>query len=218
MNLGNVIIFGDSYSTYKGHIPEGYAIYYSGERENPPDLSDVKKTWWKMVLGATESNLILNNSWSGSTIGYTGYDNQDCSNSSSFIFRLETLIDQGFFVENKIDTVFVFGGTNDSWANAPLGELKYNCLDKKDLYFVLPAISYFACKLNEIPNKPRIIFIGNTEIKREITNALQDVCIYYGYECILLSDVDKENGHPTEIGMRQISDQVLYHMSLKFTL
>lgn len=28
MNFGKVIIFGDSYSTYSGYIPEGYAVYY----------------------------------------------------------------------------------------------------------------------------------------------------------------------------------------------
>jgi len=103
VNLGNVIIFGDSYSTYKGYIPEGYAVFYSGERVTPPDLPNVEKTWWKIVLDANESNLIQNNSWSGSTIGYTGYDSADCSKSSSFIYRLEKLIDEGFFEENIID-------------------------------------------------------------------------------------------------------------------
>ena len=34
MNFGNVMIFGDSYSTYSGHIPEGYAVYYSGKRNS----------------------------------------------------------------------------------------------------------------------------------------------------------------------------------------
>lgn len=209
MNLGNVIIFGDSYSTYKGYIPEGYAVFYSGERVTPPDLPNVEKTWWKIVLDANESNLIQNNSWSGSTIGYTGYDSADCSKSSSFIYRLEKLIDEGFFEENIIDTVFVFGGTNDSWSNAPLGELKYDYFDKNDMYFVLPAISYFAYKLKEISNNPRIIFIGNTEIKAEITSAFENVCMHYGYEYLMLTDIDKENGHPTELGMKQISDQIM---------
>ena len=90
----------------------------------------------------TESNLnlILNNSWSGSTICYTGYDNTDCSNSSSFIYRLQKLIDQGFFDKNNIDTVFVFGGTNDNYADAPIGTMKYENWENNDLYSVMPAI------------------------------------------------------------------------------
>lgn len=38
MSFGKVMIFGDSYSTYKGYIPEGYAVYYSGSRATPPDV------------------------------------------------------------------------------------------------------------------------------------------------------------------------------------
>ena len=110
MALNNVIIFGDSYSTYLGHIPQGYAVYYSGRRETPPDLEDVSQTWWHQVISEADGKLVQNNSWSGSTICYTGYGCTDRSKSSSFIYRLNKLADEGFFKKNKIDTVFVFGG------------------------------------------------------------------------------------------------------------
>ena len=32
VNLGNVLILGDSYSTFKGFIPEGYLYYYLSDR------------------------------------------------------------------------------------------------------------------------------------------------------------------------------------------
>ena len=64
MKLGNVMIFGDSYSTYAGYIPKGYAAYYSGKRGCEPDVFDVKNTWWGRLLDATESNLVRNDSWS----------------------------------------------------------------------------------------------------------------------------------------------------------
>lgn len=115
MKSENIMIFGDSYSTYEGHIPAGYAVYYSGHRDNPPDVFDVKNTWWGRLIAETDSTLVQNNSWSGSTIGYTGYNNSDCSHSSSFIYRFEKLLAEGFFEEHKIDRLFVFGGTNDSW-------------------------------------------------------------------------------------------------------
>lgn len=47
----------------------------------------------------------------------------------------------------------MFGGTNDSWANAPLGKLKYSGWHEEDLFNVLPAISYFANILKkDFPN------------------------------------------------------------------
>ena len=58
MKLGNMMIFGDSYSTYAGYIPAGYAVYYSGHREGAPDVSDVKKTWWGRILETTDATLI----------------------------------------------------------------------------------------------------------------------------------------------------------------
>ena len=98
----NTIILGDSYSTFEGFVPEGYDIYYFENGYSDTDVTKVSQTWWHQVVDEADLNLILNNSWSGSTIGYTGYDNVDCSKSSSFIYRLKQLIAEEFFVKNKI--------------------------------------------------------------------------------------------------------------------
>ena len=213
MNFGNTMIFGDSYSTYLGYIPSGYAVYYTGHRNALPDVFDVKNTWWGRLIDSGMATLVQNNSWSGSTIGYTGYNNTDCSHTSSFIYRFEKLLSEGFFTENKIDTVFVFGGTNDSWSGAPLGELKFDGIEQVDLFCVLPAISHFAKRLKDTLPEARIIFIGNCDIKSEITNTMKAVCEHYGLDYVALSGIDKQNGHPTELGMEQISAQIT--MSVK---
>ena len=110
-------------------------------------------TWWMKASAKINGNLIQNNSWSGSTIGYTGYNDSDCSKSSSFIYRYRKLKEEGFFEQNTIDTVFVFGGTNDSWSDAPLGEMKLSNWVEKDLFQALPAIYHFVCTLKEnLPN------------------------------------------------------------------
>ncbi len=62
----NILIFGDSYSTYDGFIPDGYATYYP--KPDHITVNDVSKTWWKMLETETNSHIVLNNSWSGSTI------------------------------------------------------------------------------------------------------------------------------------------------------
>ncbi|MBR1677552.1 MAG: hypothetical protein IJ706_09625 [Clostridia bacterium] len=210
--MNNIVIFGDSYSTYERDIPNGYLSYYSpnGHPEGP-DVTKMKEeeTWWKQLIGLMDGKLLLNNSWSGSTIGYTGYDGADCSKSSSFIYRYNQLKNAGFFETNNVDTVFVFGGTNDSWANAPLGELKFADWVEKDLFNVLPAISYFAYQLkNDLPNA-KIILIINTEIKEEIQDALEKVAAYYDLQSIRLINIDKECGHPTKKGMKDICNQIL---------
>lgn len=209
MKSENIMIFGDSYSTYEGYIPAGYAVYYSGHRDNPPDVFDVKLTWWGRLIAETDSTLVQNNSWSGSTIGYTGYNNSDCSHSSSFIYRFEKLLAEGFFEEHKIDRLFVFGGTNDSWSNAPLGESDKEVIEENDLFCVLPAIKHFIARLADKLPDTKLVVIGNCDIKSEITEALALAAERAGATYVGLSGVDKINGHPTELGMEQIKDQIL---------
>lgn len=215
MKLGKVMIFGDSYSTYEGYVPEGYDVYYTGHRETPPDVFSVENTWWHRLLTSACGTLVKNDSWSGSTIGYTGYNNSDCSHSSSFIYRFERLLSEGFFYDNKIDTLLVFGGTNDSWCGAPLGELKYERIEESELFSVLPAISHFAKRLSEELVGTRIIFIANYNIKDEIADAMQSVCGRYGFEYIKISEIDRIEGHPTELGMKEICEQILAFLSDK---
>ena len=207
MSFGNVLIFGDSYSTYRGCIPEGFAHYYGREDTEICGVKNADMTWWQMLLKETESTLLLNNSWSGSTVCYTGY-NGDCSNTNSFIFRLECMINDGFDKKNKVDTVFVFGGTNDNWANAPIGEVTDKEVKREDRFQVLPGFCHFAKLLKDAFPCARIVYIVNTELKPEVSNGINEVCRVYGAECVNLENIDKINGHPTALGMIQIKDQV----------
>ena len=101
--IGNILIIGDSYSTYGGMIPDGYAVYYSKEGRGDPEFMvtkmELKDTWWMRLMNATGATLAQNNSWSGSTLCYTGYAG-DCSHTSSFIYRYRQLKEQGFFEKN----------------------------------------------------------------------------------------------------------------------
>ncbi|MBO7091223.1 MAG: hypothetical protein J6W23_05510, partial [Victivallales bacterium] len=68
-----VSILGDSYSTFKGWIPEGNAIYYPQTKGNN-DVKNAEECWWHLVTAAIGGELEKNESWSGSTICYTGYN------------------------------------------------------------------------------------------------------------------------------------------------
>lgn len=203
-NMKNIIVFGDSYSTFEGAIPEGYAAYYPQH-----DVNKLEETWWSLYAKKTNGKILLNDSWSGSTIGYTGYGNYDCSQSYSFIYRYRQHKAQGFFENNKIDTVLVLGGTNDSWSGAPLGEMMYSDWQESDLYKVLPAICHFVYNLKQdIPNA-EIVLISNTCIDQRIKDCFAAAAEYYGVKCVQLHDIDMTESHPNEKGMKQICDQLI---------
>ena len=205
------MIFGDSYSTHKDVIPEGYAHYYctGGRSEKEPVTNmTAEQTWWGRLMKATGAELVRNDSWSGSTICFKGWSG-DCSTTSSFIYRYEKLTEAGFFADNEIDTILVLGGTNDSWINVDLGEEKYSDWKREDFYTVLPAVCYFMSKLREDHPDKRIVFIANCGIKDEIIACMKNGAERLGLDFVELHDIDKMAGHPTVLGMEQICAQVL---------
>ena len=128
----------------------------------------------------------------------------------SFVYGAKNIkmsgVADGYFEKNEIDTVFVFGGTNDSWADAPLG--KFDDAGEDALYSVLPAIRCFLGRLRDTIPDGRIIVILNTEIKVEITDALESEGEAVGATVVRLSNISKVSGHPESVGMKQIYEQV----------
>lgn len=206
MKNEKIVIFGDSYSTFEGHIPEGYASFYP--REDNPTVSDVSCTWWKQLASQTASEILLNNSWSGTTICNTGYGG-DCSKTTSFICRLGKVIDSGFFEKNAVDRVFVFGGTNDSWTKNEVGNVQFADWSDEDKRRVLPGISFFIHTLLGVMPKEKVHVVINGILREEIIRGMVEICEHYGVGYTRLTDVDILSGHPTYTGMTQIKDQIL---------
>lgn len=201
----NVFIIGDSYSTYKGYIPEGNHFFYSDEKTENPIIKGVEKTWWSILANENNLNIVLNDSFSGSTICNTV--REELTVESSFVSRIDKYIEKNFFEENKINTMFIFGGTNDSWIDSPIGNLKYSDWTADDLKCVLPAFCYLIDKAKKVAED--ILVIINTDLKEEITNGFMEACGKNEIKYLYLKEIDKENGHPTELGMKQISKQVM---------
>lgn len=206
-DIGNVMILGDSYSTFEGCIPDGYTAYYTTAPGDNTDVCKAEQTWWHQVICNTRSNLLLNCSWSGTTVCHTGWGGVDIADHS-FVGRFEELESDGYFERNKIDTFFIFGATNDSWADSPLGELMYDGQTKEDLYKVLPAICYLIKRAKQVLPETRVICILNTELKDEISDCFAKACEKYDAELLRLQNIDKCSGHPTIKGMAQIAEQV----------
>lgn len=205
--LGNVVILGDSYSTFEGYIPEGYGSWYK-PNATYTDVQDVSDTWWHTLLSRTRSRLLLNCSWSGSTVCNTGYDGEDFS-SWSFITRFRNLKNSGFFEKNHVDTFVILGGLNDFWAGAPTGEIKYEGITGEDLYSFLPALCALLSEAKSVLPNARILFIGEEYIDRELKDKFAKICSHVGIEYLELKGVSKKEAHPDKAGMQTIADQVL---------
>lgn len=202
-------IIGDSYSTYEGYVPEGYYCWYmvsGNECEN--DMPSVDCTWWKLLSTEENLDIVMNCSFSGSAVCYSGYPDMPDRIGSAFISRMK--VDLG---ENRTtpeaDVLFVFGGTNDFWAGAPVGECVYEDFDKADMKNFAPAFCYMLDYLIKHNPHSRIVGILNDEIPESgVREKMIEAFDHYGLQLVVLKGVAKENGHPNKLGMRQIADQV----------
>lgn len=216
MTLGNVMIFGDSYSTFEGYIPEGYEIYYYKDGRSNGEVKTVEETWWHRVLSEAGGTLVKNDSYSGSAMCLSGYGGVESSRHSAFVTRFDRYRDSGFFESNRIDTFFIFGGTNDTGAEAPIGEEKYQGFTDGDLACVRPAIAYLASEIKRIMPEARVYFLANDEYFRDdIREALVVTARRFGYDAILPTGIEKAGGHPTSAGMAEIARQVIEYVRNK---
>lgn len=206
----SVTIFGDSYSTFEGYLtPDTMETWYFLGRNEPQrtDVKTVRQTWWWQVIDRMGWKLEVNNSWSGATICNTGYGDADYTHRS-FMTRHASL--------GRPDVILLFGGTNDSWCGAPLGEFKYEGWKRADLYCFRPALAWLLHHLKDRYPTADLFFMLNSDLKESINTSVADICAHYGVPVIKLSGIDKTAGHPNIKGMQQIADQVVEVLKKKY--
>lgn len=200
----NVSILGDSYSTFLGYIPEGQAVYYP-RIEKVADVTDVTHTWWQPLFERRNMTLLINDSYSGSTVCKDTRPGQGME--SAFVYRMHNTMSKKGWQGKKPDVIFLFGTTNDSRLERKVGENKYESRTEEELHSVLPA----ACEMIEFVTQQNplalVLVMINCGIKDEIRMGLKEAAEHYGAVPVLLHDIDKENGHPTKLGMAQIAAQ-----------
>lgn len=173
--------------------------YFANESGDRTDVRDVTQTWWWLFIKENGFRLEQNNSYSGSTISYKGY-NESNYQPRSFITRVNNL--------GSPDILLIFGATNDSWANVEVGEYKWEGQTDMDLYTFRPAIARLMKDVTVRYPNVDIYYIINSELRPEIVESVETACRKYGVPTIRLKDIDKINGHPSIKGMRQIADQL----------
>ncbi len=194
-----VSILGDSYSTFEGFMQPDTNFVWYWKKPQQTDVSSVTQTWWHMLIKENEYRLCRNNSFSGSTICNTGYGKADYSRRS-FTARMDNL--------GTPDIILILGATNDSWAGAPIGEYKYSGWTSEELYHFRPAMAYMLEHMTQRYPNTEIYFILNNELSDAINESVTTICEHYNVPCIKLKNIDKQHGHPSIKGMRQIAEQV----------
>ena len=192
-----VSILGDSYSTFKGVIPANYSSFYPNDRN---DVVEVEQTWWSLFIKAKDYQLEKNDSWGGTTICGTGYGGMDFSRNN-FIARVDSL--------GNPDIIFVFGGTNDAWAKAPIGEYQYSDWTKDDCKNFRPALACLLDMLQKRYPQAAIYSLLNSELQEPINESFREICKHYNVQLIELHDIEKQNGHPSISGMKSICEQLM---------
>lgn len=203
-----VTIFGDSYSTFEGWLEPAtnepwYWTENSPYRDKNNDVTKVEQTWWWQVIDQMGWKLEKNNSYSGSTVGYYGYQNENYQ-PRSFNTRVSDL--------GEPDIILSCCITNDSWTGETVGKYKYANWDENDMWYFRPAMARLCSTIKQNYPLGKIYFILNTELKPEHAESMRVICRHYGLPLIELHDIEKQDGHPSQKGMKAIAQQVMEYI------
>lgn len=107
--MPSISILGDSISTFDGCNPEGFAVYYQGDRCTQTGVLAPGDTWWYQVIEHLGGTLLANSAFSGSLVEGAGFP------AGSSRERIEALA----CGSAQPDIVIVFMGINDyGWGGA----------------------------------------------------------------------------------------------------
>ena len=191
-----VSIMGDSYSTFKGTMPNYYDTFYPTQMCG---VTEQSQQWWAQVIEKNGWVLEKNDSWSGSTVCCRGYNHDDYSDRA-FVTRLNRI--------GAPDILFIFGGTNDDWTHEPFGDYKYSDWTKEDLYFYRPAFAYLLANLKALYPNMKIYSLLNDGMSENLGESMREICKHYGVPVIAVDGIEKRMNHPTAAGMTKIAEQI----------
>lgn len=194
-----ISFLGDSITTYEGYIPSGFPTYYPTQG---CDVDSVEKTWWHQVVTKSQSNLLVNNSCSGSLV-------TSGSNYANSMDRIKLLEKDGI----DPDIVVIFMGTNDFTRSVNVTKFKTaysQMIDKiKEEY---DDVEIFIINLPYNKYGPSFV-----SIREKYNVALEEISIEKNVELIDLTEViTKANvdsmmfagAHPSYLGMCTIANLV----------
>ena len=202
-------ILGDSYSTFEGYVdPETNDVWHYDQI----GLTSVEQMWWWKV--ATETGWVLeqNNSFSGSLV--CNMNASDYYGPYSFIRRMNNL--------GNPDVIFILGGTNDVWNEAPFGDYVYSDWTEEQLCSYRPALAYLFDNMQRLYPNAKLYFVLETnpcpggiseESRLNLIGSTHRIANHYNVDFIDLYDVHKTWWHPDIRGQKAIANQVLEYLA-----
>ena len=209
-------ILGDSYSSYEGYVdPETNDVWHY---ENI-GVTSVEQMWWCKVANAMEWSVEKNNSFSGSLISnFSDFETGDYYAPNSFLRRMDNL--------GNPDVIFILGGTNDVWQDAPFGDYVYANWTEEQLCSFRPALAYLLDYIVQQHPKTKIYFLLETspcpggiteETRLNLVESTHRITNHYGVDCIDL-EIHKDWWHPDVKGQKDIARQVLEVLERDFNV
>ena len=210
-------ILGDSYSSFEGYVDP--------ETNDPwPHYADigvtsVEQMWWYQVANAMEWSVEKNNSFSGSLISnFSDFEAGNYYAPNSFLRRMDNL--------GNPDVIFILGGTNDVWQDAPFGDYVYEDWTEEQLCSFRPALAYLLGYTIQQYPKAKSYFLletspcpgGISEVTRlNLIESTHRITSHYGVDCIDL-EIHKDWWHPDVKGQNDIARQVLEVLERDFNV
>ena len=210
-------ILGDSYSSFEGYVDP--------ETNDPwPHYADigvtsVEQMWWYQVANAMEWSVEKNNSFSGSLISnFSDFEAGNYYAPNSFLRRMDNL--------GNPDVIFILGGTNDVWQDAPFGDYVYEDWTEEQLCSFRPALAYLLGYTIQQYPKAKIYFLLETspcpggiteETRLNLIESTHRITSHYGVDCIDL-EIHKDWWHPDVKGQNDIARQVLEVLERDFNV
>ena len=209
-------ILGDSYSSFEGYVdPETNDVWHY---ENI-GVTSVEQMWWYKVANAMEWSVEKNNSFSGSLISnFSDFEAGNYYAPNSFLRRMDNL--------GNPDVIFILGGTNDVWQDAPFGDYVYEDWTDEQLCSFRPALAYLLGYTIQQYPKAKIYFLLETspcpggiteETRLNLIESTHRITSHYGVDCIDL-EIHKDWWHPDVKGQNDIARQVLEVLERDFNV
>lgn len=207
-------ILGDSYSTFKGWIdPQTNDVW---EHYEDIGVTNIEQMWWHKVAAEKGWVLDKNNSFSGSLIcNFQDFEGGGHYAPNSFIRRMNNL--------GNPDVLFILGGTNDVWQDAPFGDYVYSDWTDAQLCCFRPAMAYLLDNMCRLYPNTKVYFLLETnpcpggiseETRLNLVESAHNIANHYGIECIDLT-IHKDWWHPDVEGQKNIADQVLEYLAME---
>lgn len=208
-------ILGDSFSAYEGFVdPDSNAVY----PYNQLGLTGTEQMWWSQVADSTGWVMERNNSFSGALVcNFDGFGSGSYYAPHSFLRRMDNL--------GNPDVIFVFGGTNDIYQRAPLGDFVYSDWTEEQLCSFRPAMAYLFDGLKRMYPHAEIYCLVDMELcindaaiddetRQAFIESMHRISSYYNMQCIDLYAIHKSHWHPDASGQKGIADQILEYIEM----